>query len=269
MKIIDARHLPSFEINPVVEGTAVLDDEWKETNVKSPFSRLYYIKKGTAYILCNGKEYRVTAGNVCLIPAETEFSYKGVSYDVIEKRFFHISIPTTEHFDLLSGINGIYVISIKEAKAEQIFDLQAKNNYAYLMELKSIIYSTVVAFVKRYNFCDILIGEYSGTVKQAMEYIQRNLKASLTLKEISDAVFISESNLRKQFRLELGTSVGRYIDSLILNKAKSMLIHKNYSIKKISDELGYGEQFYFARRFKEMTGKTPSQYRRENKDFML
>ena len=269
MKDIFAKSLDAIEIASVIDGRGIMDDEWFGNNIKSPFSRIWFIEEGSGYVSFGGKENEINAGNVYLLPAETEFSSRGKKDVTLKQRFFHISVPTLEYFDLFSNFSGIYSLPISEAQAEGVFSLYPEDNYTYLLEVKSIIYKTLVAFMKKYRFEDISICGYSAPVRRAIEYVRRHLSAALTAKEIAEAVFTSESFLRKKFRAEVGISVGGYIDKLLIGKAKHLLVHSSYSIKEISDELGFGDQFYFSRRFKDICGTSPSHYRKENQLFMF
>ena len=47
---IFAKVLETLEISSVIDGCAVLDDEWWGKDVQSSFSRLYFIKSGGAYV---------------------------------------------------------------------------------------------------------------------------------------------------------------------------------------------------------------------------
>lgn len=50
---------------------------------------------------------------------------------------------------------------------------------------------------------------------------------------------------------EAGMSPGKYIDNMIFLKAKQMLSDPALTIGQISRKLGFCDQFYFSRRFKE------------------
>ena len=62
---------------------------------------------------------------------------------------------------------------------------------------------------------------------------------------------------------EAGMSQGKYIDNMIFLKAKQMLSDPALTIGQISQKLGFCDQFYFSRRFKENSRQTPSEYRKE------
>ena len=55
----------------------------------------------------------------------------------------------------------------------------------------------------------------------------------------------------------------QYILSLRMLNAQSLLERTNYSIKEISEIVGYENPLYFSRVFKKEIGKSPAQYRKE------
>lgn len=252
--------LNMFEIEIGSSRHVFLDERWKCSNACDSFSRLYYIRSGKGFLKYNGKTVEMKGGNVYLIPANCEFSY---GCESLEKLYFHISILTVEKYDLLSGVNRICELPFSKQEFSKLLDCYVSDNYFDFLTLKMIIYKTVIDCCKKYGFKKVLVKEYSETVERIMTYIQKNAKINLSVSKISKSLFISESKIRKIFKEETGVTVGRYVDDLIFLKAKRLLGQKEYSIRDISLKLGFCDQFYFSRRFKEKYGKTPSEYRKE------
>jgi AraC-like DNA-binding protein len=107
------------------------------------------------------------------------------------------------------------------------------------------------------------ISEYSPVVQSTIDYIQLNLSLKLTSTYLAERLFISESTLCKKFRKEVGITIGKYIDDLIFFNAEKMLVKSDWSVNRIAKNLGFCDQFYFSRRFKQHYGKTPLQYRKK------
>jgi AraC-like DNA-binding protein len=103
---------------------------------------------------------------------------------------------------------------------------------------------------------------YSADVSRAIEYVSSHLSARLTVSEIADAVNLATSTLSGKFRREVGMSVGEYIDYRVILAAAQMLFSDDRSILEISEELGFCDQFYFSRRFKERYGVSPQKFRK-------
>ncbi len=259
----EQKGLDQFEIEISRSGYAHLEKDWNRTNVVDPFSRLYYIKKGRGHLMCDGETYTLQEGMCYLIPAGTEFSYWCEDTEKLEKIYFHISLVSIEHYDLFTQVHGVFAISTKEVGGDDLFDCYGKNQYWNMMRIKTILYRTVTCFFEKCGMQKNAIRTYSDTVRKAMRYIQRHLSVRLKTEEVAKVLFISESTLRKLFKVETGMTIGDYCDELIFLKAKRMLIKKGTSLKDISTKLGFCDQFYFSRRFKEKYGITPSQYRRD------
>lgn len=259
----EQKGLDKLEIEISRSGYARLDKDWKRANVVDPFSRLYYIKKGKGHLSCNGKDITLEEGMCYLVPAGTEFNYWCEEKEELEKVYFHISLISIEHYDLFTQVHGIFSVPLAEVGAEEIFSCYGKDRYWNMMQIKTILYRTLTCFFEKCGMKRTAVRTYSDTVRRAMRYIQRNLSIRLKTEEIAKNLFISESTLRKVFKVETGMTLGNYIDELIFLKAKRLLVKKGMSLKDISTKLGFCDQFYFSRRFKEKYGITPSQYRRE------
>ena len=138
------------------------------------------------------------------------------------------------------------------------------DDFADLFQLKMHIYQTVAACMQQYSLTAMPVRQYSGVVEQAIKYIRRNISLELSAANIAKELFVSESRLRKSFREEIGMPLGKYIDDLIFLRAKQMLIDPTIPISKISQSLGFCDQFYFSRRFKEKFHQTPSEFRKDS-----
>ena len=257
-----SRILNAFEITVDYSAHVILDKTWCSENVCDIYSRLYYVKSGTGFLICRDETIQLEPGYVYLIPSGCKFSY---GCEELEKIYFHFSVPTIEKYDLLSDVNKICKMEFDEKKYQELFKLCYSDDYMSTLNLKIILYSTILDFSKKYSFNSVIIKKYSDPVKKIMLYIQKNTKINLNARVISQEVFISESKIRKIFKDETGITLGKYIDDLVFLKARKYLSDKDMSIKNISDRLGFCDQFYFSRRFKELYGKTPTQYRRSIK----
>lgn len=251
----------TLDMEIVGSDYAVLDERWHHENECNPFSRLYFVRRGSGYLREGEREIKLLGGYVYLIPADCEFSY-GCSE--LEKLYFHISLTTAEKYELLSGLKKIYKLPFGKDEFEELFKYCFSEDYMDFLRLKAILYKTVARFSREYEFPEKPIKKYSETVEKIMRFIQENVRINLSVREISKELFISESKIRKAFLEETGTAVGSYIDDLVFAESKKRLVQEKASIKDISRTLGFCDQFYFARSFKKRSGKTPSEYRREN-----
>ena len=102
-------------------------------------------------------------------------------------------------------------------------------------------------------------------LKPAVEFMQHNYEHPLTLPDIAKAVHLSVSRLAHLFREQMGVTVVDYLTNIRINHAKRMLLTTDNNCTRICYEVGYNNQSYFTRVFKQTTGLTPLQFRNQNK----
>lgn len=103
-------------------------------------------------------------------------------------------------------------------------------------------------------------------IAPAIEYIQSNYKNSFTILELSNLCHISESQLRRIFRSEIGMSPIKYKNKILIQHACSFLENDTFNIGEISEILGFCDIYAFSHFFYNYKGISPSTYRKQIKD---
>lgn len=224
-----------------------------------PFTRLYYIYSGSAVLSCNGQTVTMTPGNLYILPTNLPVSYH--CPDQMEQLFLHVTLTTPDGFDMLSMIPKICQLPCPQPFWEQFKNTSYFKDYGELLRFKTFISQILTDCLLAENI-PIPIKPYSQEVLQAISYMQNNLTIQLSGEQIAQAIYISPSRLHKRFKAETGLTLGAYLDKLIFSRATQLLVDRHLSIKEISQQLGFCDQYYFSRRFKAQMGTTPSHYRK-------
>ncbi len=87
------------------------------------------------------------------------------------------------------------------------------------------------------------------------------LDTSKTEKQIVKMLYVSETYLRQLYLQTFGMPPKRYIKSVKLKKAKTLLRISNKTISVIAYEIGYTNTSKFSEAFKVAYNMTPSEYR--------
>lgn len=98
-------------------------------------------------------------------------------------------------------------------------------------------------------------------IKDAKDYIEKNLHRTITLNETAKEVFLSPYYFSKLFKAETGITFIAYINQQKMIHATDLLRHSDLSIKDIAKSLGFTQMSYFSRTFKKEYGVTPKDYR--------
>jgi two-component system, response regulator YesN len=103
----------------------------------------------------------------------------------------------------------------------------------------------------------------SREVKQAVDYIETNFSSDLSLQGVAEYVSLSPNYLSTLFKKEINASFTDYLTEIRIEKAKELLLDTYLKTYEIADSVGYNENAYFCKTFKKVTGKTPSEFRRQ------
>lgn len=249
-----------LQLEIIYSAFVELDDKWCREKVCDAYSRLYFVQSGEGYLRWDGQEMKLKAGYLYLIPAGFRFDYGCTQ---LEKLYFHVMLTAIEGIDLLSAIPGICRLPISKENLDDLIQWSNSSDYMDLVQLKAHLFRYIGACMQMHEIPEIPVRQHTAVVEQAIDFVRDNIRLNLRVKDIAQALFISESKLRKDFRDETGMSLGKYLDNLVFLRAKQLLTDQTLSIGQISQRLGFCDQFYFSRRFKENFQQTPSEYREE------
>lgn len=102
-------------------------------------------------------------------------------------------------------------------------------------------------------------------IKPAIDFIEANYDQQISLADIAKASFLSVSRLAHLFKEQMGITLIDYLTNVRITHAKHLLIATDKSCTTICFEVGYNNQSYFTRTFKDIVGMTPRQFRDKNK----
>lgn len=91
-------------------------------------------------------------------------------------------------------------------------------------------------------------------------YLTAHITENLTVDDICRDNMIGRSNLQKIFRAKTGGGIIEYFSRLKIEMAKQYIREGKMNFTEIARDLGFATIHYFSRRFKEITGMTPTEY---------
>ncbi len=93
------------------------------------------------------------------------------------------------------------------------------------------------------------------------EYIEQNYCQDIKISMFSDRYFFSKEYLSKLFKRKYGYGIYEYALKLRMERAKELLSQPDLQIQEISDRLGYSNNNYFSKAFKNYYGVSPTDYK--------
>lgn len=99
-------------------------------------------------------------------------------------------------------------------------------------------------------------------IKAVKKYVNENIGAELTRDSIAEAVGVNASYLSRVFHKMTGEKLSAYIFSARIKMAMELLQNTDHKISWIASQVGYGNDSYFIKVFRNMTDMTPYEYRK-------
>lgn len=94
-----------------------------------------------------------------------------------------------------------------------------------------------------------------------IKYINENFTTDISSQTLAEELSLNACYIGQLLKKETGTTLPQYLNELRINHAKELLLTTGMGINEIGEACGYQDYFYFIKKFKKSTGKTPSAFR--------
>lgn len=134
--------------------------------------------------------------------------------------------------------------------------------------LSAALEELLIRLIRRGEASTALAAKKSGgsdTLERVIEYLEARLDRPLTLEQICRDNLVGRSQLQKLFHTQTGGGVMEYFSRLKIQAARRMIREGRLNFTEIAGRLGFQSIHYFSRRFRLVTGMSPSEYARSVK----
>lgn len=249
----------------------VIREHWENSPTQlDPFNRFYYIVRGNADIGFKGKTLRLKEGMGYILPAGTKLHLRQPK-EVFEQLYIHFNATLPGGIELFSFLDCPVEI------AGEVLQKQLPKNWLdWFLPEKS---ADVLVSLNQEALLRLLLNPFiSAGVEKAPEkqdamvrfepiikYIDRNCHKQIKIKKLADMVFLQPTYFSNTFSKVFGVAPQRYICQVRVNKAQHLLEHSDQPVKEIAEQVGYDDELYFSRLFKNYVGMPPTVYRQQRK----
>ena len=266
-----------------------LDSTWDYDNVISPFTRIYYITEGNAKVYHNNQQFNLKPGYIYLIPSYTYSRYKCDRYheqyyiSLFEEMKNGLSIYNFKHFRYEIEANEIdlyyfkRLLEINPSRALVKYDPEVYDNIPSLqnfikknellstdayIETQGILSILLSRFIEDYKFSKSKIG-LKNNLSDVLSYVNENIHKNLTVEKMASYCHLNSDYFSRVFYENFGMRPNKYIQSKRIERAQLLLLTTNNSLKEIAEKIGIESLSHFSKTFKNITGKTPGSFRKE------
>ncbi len=244
-------------------------------NVEAPVSRIhhhdtfeiYYLLKGPCWYFIDSKSYRLTDGDLALIPPGVihKASYETPTYS--RKLVFcaESMIPTSVR-EILHQIPYFAASAETAPIIQEIFDTLEKEANSPNVFSKDVIRMKVAQLfllIAQQGQREPREKEESPIVEKATRYIRGHYADSVTLQDVAAFCYVSREHLSRIFKKETGFGFNEYLNEYRLKKANAMLREDpKLTVAEVALRCGFNDSNYFSRQYKKMYHTTASKTRK-------
>lgn len=125
---------------------------------------------------------------------------------------------------------------------------------------KHIKFQEMLCFLFAQNGQDSQRSDSQLAVERTITFLQQRFQEKVAVEELAEQAQIGLWQYRKLLKKITGQNPHDYITELRMNRAKGLLLVSKDRIADIALRVGYQDECYFNRRFKQTVGVTPRQY---------
>jgi AraC-like DNA-binding protein len=101
-------------------------------------------------------------------------------------------------------------------------------------------------------------------VSRALNILEGRFREDWTLNKLAEEAGLSRGRLAELFRREAGDSIHKLLTKARVRHAEAVLANSDLPIGEVALECGFATIQHFSRVFREVTGQTPNEFRRQN-----
>ena len=224
---------------------------------------LHYVIAGKGNYQVFGRSYSLGAGQLFVAYPDTNIFYQSDGQDPWE--YCWVGFNGTDAALLLdqtdlSRENPVCAFQDDEVYKQMMQIYHAQGNMAYqttymtgaLYQLFSIMIRLRKHVAKR--------SATTGYVADACDFIANHYALPISISDVAAHVGVSRSRLYRAFQQEMQVSPVQYLTHFRIRQACTLLERQDMSVKMVALSVGYDNQLYFSRRFREIMDLSPTQF---------
>lgn len=234
-----------------------------------PEAVFIYCARGKGWCEMAGRRHDVAEDQLLVIPPSTPHIYGASKNEPWTIHWFHAvgtnvpfyldKLEVAEEKPVVRLGGDVQLFSLFEDVLEGLEHGSTLTHLTYAAHSLTHLMGVILRHKDEYSHGEANIKE---RITKSIDFMKEHLREPLRIATLAAVVNLSRSHYTETFRRVTGYAPLMYLNHLRMQRAVQLLNGTNLSIKAISDQLGFSDQFYFSRAFTKLHGHSPSEHRR-------
>lgn len=246
------------------------------------FYELIYVIRGSAVHIINEERHKACMGDLFFLNYDTVHTLEDMSenYKMIVVSFLPEILDESLENCQDAGDMLLFLLN------QQVFEKKDSAGYIVLHacagQFESVLKEMYEEFTNKRelgrfiikNLLSVVLGRiYRMTVKEGEAdlgdslasvrgYLDQNYTGQIKLKELAKIALLSPAYLSARFKIRYGQSISDYVNSKRIERACFLIRTTDLPVSEIMKSSGFNDGKFFYKSFKNNTGMTPGEYRK-------
>lgn len=252
------------------------------------FHQLTMITRGSGVLVLNGTGYPVRAGDVYVIGSYSAHYLKDMRGLEFTNVLFYLrdlepycrELQSCESFQALFYLqptpdqkgrpSNMFSLDYGEMETvnrllSQLLEEQKDQRPGQMLMIQSLFLSLIVTLCRAYRTNDQAAPSFGFSMGRIIRYLEEHCEEPLTLADLARESAMTERQLRHQFSRLCGCTPLQYLWNLRIRKACYYLAATDLPITEIAARVGFEDNNYFSRKFRQAMSMTPREYRNHSR----
>ncbi len=219
------------------------------------FHQLLWCAEGEGHFTVGGEEIELRPGQGVYTAAGVPHSYWGENFHT----GFIAFAMSEEVRRLMAPVDWL------RFEVTPTFEKESRQLLAYAAGDSTLLGRSAAGYSFAVDFFSSAISPTEAISSVIRRLLERRYAEPLTLLDVSEELGIDKYTVCHTYKRERGVTVMDDLNAIRIQKAKQLLKYDTASAGRIGRLCGFDSSSYFGKRFKEVVGCTPGEYRRRFK----
>ena len=253
------------------------ENDWQSIEHAHPFCEILIVTNGKGSFINSARAIPIKRGNIIVTNPNILHTEQSATSEEVALEYVAISVSGVLFSDKpAEGFQQSIIFNLEKDWSTvttilDYIDREIRDKNVYWESSVHNLIEELIILLSRNAQLESLHSERSSSrgrgtqfVPLLQQYLEHYYANNITLDDLAQKFFVNKFYLVKCFRKITGMTPILYLESVRIKKAQSLLTTTNFSVTEISQQVGFASSAYFSKKFKDLTGQSPTQYAKAN-----